>query len=194
MASFQGGGRLDRKGAALAVAVRSDNLGPLARVSSPQPLPADLNGSLVGTVGLGANFGSKAYRAAVRLSDLRLRYQGHDVSSREPVVAEITPDRVTLRSFYLGEPGTENELVVSGGLGLKPGAPLDLRFQSTLAASWAELFLPGTKVQGALEVLGSVRGTVASPLLSGQGEIRIGQTIVPGLAQAFENLTGTLSF
>jgi len=194
MASFQGGGRLDRKGADLAIDVRSDNLGPLARAFSPQPLPPDLNGSLVGTVGLGANFGTKAYRAAVRLSDLRLQYQGHDISSREPVVAEITPDRVTLRSFYLGEPGTENELVVSGGLALKPGVPLDLRFQSTLAASWAELFLPGTKMQGALEVLGSVRGTAANPVLSGQGEIRDAQLILPGLAQAFDNVTGTLSF
>ncbi|MFY9825211.1 MAG: translocation/assembly module TamB domain-containing protein, partial [Thermoanaerobaculia bacterium] len=192
LASFQGGGRLDRKGADLAVDVRSDNLGPLARAFSPQPLP-DFNGSLVGTVGLGASFGSKVYRAAVRLSDLRLQYQGHDISSREPVVAEVTPDRVTLRSFYLGEPGTENELVVSGGFGLKPGVPLDLRFQSTLAATWAELLLPSAKVQGALEVLGSLRGTIANPVLSGQGEIRNGQLIVPGLAQVFDNVTGTLS-
>lgn len=193
LASFQGGGRLDRKGADLAIDVHSDNLGAVARAFSPRPLP-DLNGSLVGTVGLGASFGSKVYRAAVRLSDLRLRYQGHDISSREPVVAEVTPERVTLRSFYLGEPGTENELVVSGGFGLKPGVPLDLRFQSTLAASWAQLFLPGTKVQGALEVLGSVRGTAANPLLSGQGEIRGGQLIVPGLAQAIDGISGTLSF
>jgi hypothetical protein len=193
LASFQGGGRLDRKGADLAIDVHSDNLGTLARAFSPQPLP-DLNGSLVGTVGLGANFGSKVYRAAVRLSDLRLQYQGHDIASREPVVAEVTPERVTLRSFYLGEPNTANELVVSGGFGLQRGVPLDLRFQSTLAASWAELFLPGTKVQGGLEVLGSVRGTAGKPLLSGQGEIRNGQVIVSGLAQAFDGVTGNLSF
>jgi hypothetical protein len=193
LASFQGGGRLDRKGADLAVDVRSDNLGLLARALSPQPLP-DLNGSLVGTVGLGANFDSKVYRGAVRLSDLRLRYKGHQISSREPVVAEVTPERVTLRSFDLGEPGTENELIVSGGFGLKRGVPLDLRFQSTLAASWAELFLPGAKVQGGLEVLGSVRGTVSAPLLSGQGEIRNGQIIVAGLAQSFDGVAGRLSF
>jgi hypothetical protein len=193
LASFQGGGRLDRKGADLAVDVRSDNLGLLARAVSPQPLP-DLTGSLLGSVALSANFGAKAYRGAVRLSDLRLHYQGHDISSREPVVAEVTPERVILRSFYLGEPGTENELVVSGGFGLKRGVPLDLRFQSTLAASWAELFLPGAKVQGGLEVLGSVRGTVSAPLLSGQGEIHNGQVIVAGLAQAFDGVNGTLSF
>jgi hypothetical protein len=193
LASFQGGGRLDRKGADLAIEVRSDNLGAIARAFSPQPLP-DLSGSLVGTLGLGASFGSKVYRAAVRLSDLRLQYAGHNISSREPVVAEVTPERVTLRSFYLGEPGTENELVLSGGFGLKRGVPLDLRFQSTLAASWAELFLPGTKVQGALEVLGVVRGTAGNPVLSGQGEIHNGQFILSSLAQSVDNVTGTLSF
>ena len=193
MASFQGGGRLDRKGADLAVDVRSDSLGAIARAFSPQPLP-ELTGSLVGTVGLGASFGSKLYRAAVRLSDLRLQYEGHNISSREPVVAEVTPERVTIRSFYLAEPGTENELVISGGFGLRRGVPLDLRFQSTLAASWAELFLPGTKVQGALEVLGSVRGTAGNPVLSGQGEIHNGQLILSNLAQSFDNVAGTLSF
>ncbi len=193
MASFQGGGRLDRQGADLAIDVHSDNLGTLARAFSPRPLP-DFNGSLVGTVGLSASFGPKAYRAAVRLSDLRLQYQGHTIASREPVVAEVTPERVTLRSFYLGEPGTENELFVAGGLGLQQNVPLDLRFQSTLSATWAELFLPGAKVQGALDVLGTVRGTAGSPALSGEGEIRNAQLILPNLAQTFEDVAGTLSF
>ena len=40
------------------------------------------------------------------------------------------------------EPGTENELVVSGTAGFAADAPLDLSFQSTLAATWAGLFLP----------------------------------------------------
>ncbi|HEX4962057.1 MAG TPA: translocation/assembly module TamB domain-containing protein [Thermoanaerobaculia bacterium] len=193
MASFQGGGRLDRQGADLAIDVHTENLGTLARAFSPKPLP-ELSGSLVGTVGLDANFASKAYRAAIRLSDLRLQYQGHTIASREPVVAEVTPERVTIRSFYLGEPGTENELFVSGGLGLQRGVPLDLRFQSTVAATWAELFVPGVKVQGSLDVLGAVRGTAGDPLLSGEGEIKNAQVIVPNLAQAFENVTGTLSF
>jgi len=193
MASFQGGGRLDRQGADLAIDVHSDHLGTLARAFSPRPLP-DFNGSLVGTVGLSASFGPKVYRAAVRLSDLRLQYQGHTIASREPVVAEVTPERVTLRSFYLGEPGTDNELVLSGGLGLRRDVPLDLHFQSTIAATWAELFLPGAKVQGALDVLGSVRGTAGNPLLSGEGEVRNAQLILPSLAQAFEDVSGSLSF
>jgi len=193
LASFQGGGRLDRQGADLAIDLRSDQLGVLARALSPRPLP-EFTGSFVGAATLAADFGARTYRAGLQLADLRLQYQGRTIASREPVVAELTSGAVTVRSFYLGEPGTENELFVSGTIGLKPGAPLDLHFQSTVSATWAELFLPDYKIQGSLDLLGAVRGTADSPLLSGQGEVRNAQLIVPSLAQAFEDISGSLSF
>jgi hypothetical protein len=193
MASFQGGGRLDRRGADLAVDVHTDSLGILARAFSPQPLP-ELAGSLVGTVGLSADFGARTFQGAVRLSDLRLQYQGHTIASREPVVAEVTPQRVTLRSFYMSEPGTENELFVSGAVGLQRDVPLDLHFQSTLAATWAELFLPGAKVQGSLDLLGTLRGTPGDPRLNGEGTLHDAQLIVPNVAQAFEDVNASLRF
>ncbi|HEY7214919.1 MAG TPA: translocation/assembly module TamB domain-containing protein, partial [Thermoanaerobaculia bacterium] len=193
LASFQGGGRLDRQGAAVTVDLRSDQLGVLARAFSPRALP-EFTGSLVGAATLDADFGAGAFRAGLQLADLRLQYRGRTIASREPVVAEITPERVTIRSFYLGEPGTDNELFVSGTVGLQAGAPLDLRFQSTIAASWAEFFLPDYRIEGALDVLGAVHGTADNPSLSGQGEIRGAQVIVPNLAQAFEDVRGFLSF
>ena len=193
LASFQGGGRLDRAGADLAIDLRSDQLGVLARAFSPRPLP-EFTGSFVGAATLAADFGARTYRAGLHLADLRLQYHGRTIASREPVVAELTGERVTIRSFYLGEPGTENELVVAGTVGLIAGAPLDLRFQSTIAASWAELFLPDYKIQGSLDLLGAVRGTADSPVLSGEGEVRNAQLIVPDLAQAFEDISGFLSF
>jgi hypothetical protein len=193
LASFQGGGRLDRQGADVAIDVRSDQLGVLARALSPRPLP-EFTGAFVGAATLGADFGAGVYRGGLQLADLRLQYQGRTIASREPIVAELTPQRVTIRSFYLGEPGTDNELFVSGTFGLGEGAPLDLHFQSTVSSSWAELFLPDYRIEGALDVLGAVRGTADSPQLSGQGEIRDAQVIVPNLAQAFEEVSGFLSF
>ncbi len=193
LASFQGGGRLDRQGAGVTIDLRSDQLGVLARAFSPRALP-EFTGSLVGATTLDADFGAGAFRAGLTLADLRLQYRGRTIASREPVVAEITPERVTIRSFYLGEPGTDNELFVSGEVGLREGAPLDLRFQSTIAASWAEFFLPDYRITGALDLLGAVRGTAENPSLSGQGEVRDAQVIVPSLAQAFEDVHGFLSF
>ena len=78
-------GRLDRQGADVAIDLRSDQLGALARALSPQPLP-EFTGSLVGTTALAADFGAGTWRALVRLPDLRLQYQGRTIASREPVV------------------------------------------------------------------------------------------------------------
>jgi translocation and assembly module TamB len=123
-----------------------------------------------------------------------MQYEGHTIANREPVVAEVTPERVNVRSFYMGEPGTENELFVSGTLGLTEGIPLDLNFQSTLSATWAGLFLPDYRIQGGVDLLGAVRGTVGNPILTGQGAVRDGQVIVPNLAYALDDINGFLSF
>jgi hypothetical protein len=194
LATFQGNGRLDRQGADVAVDLRSDQLGTLARALSPQPLP-DFAGSLAGTASLGADFGAGTWRAAVRLSDLKLEYQKRTIANREPVVVELAPERATVHSFYLAEPGTENELIVSGTAGFGGKAPLDLRFQSTLSATWAGLFLPPEyRVEGAVDLLGAVRGTLSDPALSGEGEVRGGRLIVPTLAQSVDDVNGFLYF
>ncbi|HKI00885.1 MAG TPA: translocation/assembly module TamB domain-containing protein [Thermoanaerobaculia bacterium] len=193
LASFQGGGRLDRQGAEVALDLRSDQLGTLARVFAPQNLPA-FTGSLVGMTALGADFAAGTWSAGVQLADLRLQYEGHTIANREPIMVDVTPERATVQSFYMGEPGTENELVVAGTLGLEPGIPLNLRFQSTLAATWAGLFLPDYRIEGALDLLGAVRGTAGEPLLSGEGEVRGGRVIAPTLPQAVEDINGFLSF
>ncbi|HEX9944451.1 MAG TPA: translocation/assembly module TamB domain-containing protein [Thermoanaerobaculia bacterium] len=193
LASFQGGGRLDRQGADLAIDLRSDSLGTLARVFSPRPLP-EFTGSLLGTAALAADFGAGSWRGVLRVPDLRLQYRGRTIASREPVVVEAGPGRITVQSFYLGEPDTENELIAFGTIGLGEGLPLDLRFQSTIAATWAELFLPDYRIEGAVDLLGAVRGTADNPRLSGQGVVRDGQVIVPAFAQAFEDVHGYLFF
>jgi translocation and assembly module TamB len=194
LASFQGSGRLDRRGADVAVDLRSDQLGALARALSPQPLP-DFTGSFQGTTSLTADFATHAFRAGVRLADLRLQHAGRTVASREPVLVDLSSDRADVQSFYLAEPGTENELAVRGTVGFAKGVPLDLRFQSTLAATWLGLVLPPEyRVEGSADFLGALRGTVGSPVLSGQGEIRGGRMIVPSLAQSIDDVHGFLSF
>jgi hypothetical protein len=194
VASFEGGGRLTLQAADLRFDVHSSDLGALARIASPQPLPA-FTGSLAGTVGLASDFAAGTYRAELALTDLRAQYQGHTVANREPVVLALTPGRLDVRSFYLGEPGTDSELFVAGTVGLNGKSPLDLRVQSTLSAAWAELALPpGFDVSGFADVLAVVRGTVDSPLVDGQGVIRGARFLVPDFPNAFENIEGIVLF
>jgi translocation and assembly module TamB len=193
LASFSGGGRLDREGADVNLDLRSDRLGAVARLVSPRPLP-DFSGSLAGTLEVAADFSESAYRGVVRLPELRLQSEGRTISNLETVVVELSPEEIDVRSLYLGEPGTGSELFVAGTVGLAEGAPLDLRFQSTVSAAWAELALPEWEVEGALDLLGAVRGTASNPLLSGQGEVRGGRVIAPDFAQTFEEVAGFVSF
>ncbi|MFP5285052.1 MAG: translocation/assembly module TamB domain-containing protein, partial [Thermoanaerobaculia bacterium] len=173
--------------------IRSDDLGTLAELLSPEPLP-DFTGSLLGTLEVEADFSAGDYQAVLRLADLRLTYEGRTINSLEPVVAELTPERVTVRSLYLGEQASGTELFATGTVGLGETTPLDLRFQGTFPAVWAELALPDWEVEGTLDVLGAVRGTAANPLVNGQGELSGGQVIVPNFPQAFEDINALLSF
>jgi translocation and assembly module TamB len=194
LATFEGGGRLTMQEADLKFDLRTDSLGELARIASPQPLP-QFAGSLAGSIGLVSNFEAGTWRAELVLAELQAQYQGHTVANREPVVVEMTPGLVNVRSLYLGEPGTDNELFASGTVGLGEAAPLDLRIQSTLSAAWAELALPaGFDVEGYVDVLAAVRGTVSDPRIDGQGVIRDGRLLVPGFANAFENVEGIVLF
>ena len=195
LASFQGGGRLDRQGADLAVDVHSDNLGTLARAFSPQPLP-EFTGSLVGTVALGADFGAGTCQAAVRLSDLRLQYQGRTIANREPVVAEIDPGAGDHPLLLPGRARHRERAVrLAAPWASQRDVPLDLRFQSTLVGHLGGAVPPRHQDRRAPSTSSAPSAARPSdPLLNGEGEIRGGQLIVPACAQALENVNGFLSF
>lgn len=198
LASFEGGGPLTMERADLRFQIQSADLGTLVRIASPQPLPG-LSGSFSGSVGFVSEFSSGTWNAELVLADLRAQYEGHTLVNREPVLLELTPERLAVRSFYVGEPETDNELFVSGTVGM-PGpdgeaAPLDLRLQSTVAAAWAEVVLPvGFEVEGFLDTLAVVRGTTSDPLLDGQGVIRDGRVLVPEFPHALEKIEGVVLF
>lgn len=194
LVSFDGGGRLDTERADLAFDVRSDALGTLARLASSKPLP-DIKGSFLGTLGFTADFPQQAWRGQLRLADLRAQYQGRTIANVEPVVVDLLPDRLEIRSLYMGEPKSQSELFASGSLGLKgKTTPLDLRVQSTLSAAWVGLFAPSIKVDGFLDLIATVRGTLDDPVLSGQGELRDAKLLIPQFPQQLDNLHGTVFF
>jgi hypothetical protein len=193
--TFDGGGRLDRRQAALRIDLRSANLAGLGRLAAPGgPAAADFSGSLAGALTLDADFAAGSYRGQLRLDDLRMAYSGKQIANREPVVVDISPRRLEVRSFYLGEAGTGLEAYATGSIGLAAPRPLDLRVQSTVSASWAKLFLPGLDVGGEMDLLATVKGTVADPDLSGQAVLHDARLILPSLATTFEGLEGTVRF
>ncbi|HVT57696.1 MAG TPA: translocation/assembly module TamB domain-containing protein [Thermoanaerobaculia bacterium] len=188
--AFEGGGRIDRQRAELNLDVRGGDLGGLLRLAAPPAVPA-LAGSFAGSLALAADFAAHTYGAELRLADLRLEVEGKEIVNREPVVADISAERLDIRSFYLREPSTDLELFASGSVGLRGTMPLDLHFQSTTTALWAKLLAPNLDLSGGIDVLATLRGTVAEPLLSGQATLHGARLIVPGLPNAIEELEGT---
>ena len=197
LASFEGGGVLTQERADLRFDIESADLGTLIRIASSRPVP-ELTGSFAGSIGFASRFGQGTWQAELILADLRAEYEGHTIANREPVVVELGPERAEIRSFYVGEPQTDDEVFVSGTVGFgspEDPAQLDLRLQSTLSAVWAEVFLPsGFDVEGHVDVLAVVRGTTGDPRLDGQGVIRDARLLIPGFPQALEDVEGIVLF
>ncbi|MDP9122920.1 MAG: translocation/assembly module TamB, partial [Acidobacteriota bacterium] len=192
--SFEGGGPLDRQHAAISLEVRSDRLGALAGLVSPRPLP-DLTGSFAGSVALTADWSAGRYDLRAELPELALQYSGKQIANRQPIVLDLSPERLAIRSLYLGERGADSELFVTGSIGLGETVPLDLRVQSTVAASWAALFVPaGVQIAGSANLLAVVRGTAADPIVNGQGDLHASRLVVPNLPNALEDVEATFQF
>ena len=155
--------------------------------------PADFAGSLAGSLGFTADFAAARYHGELRLDELRLTYGGRQVANREPVVVDVSPERLEVRSFYLGEAGTDLEAYAAGTVGLVAPMALDLHAQSTISATWARLFAPDLDVAGAVDALVTLRGTVGAPDLSGQAVLRDARVVLPSLA-TLDGLAGTVRF
>ena len=192
--TFDGGGRLDRHQAALRFDLRSANLAGLTRAALPAA--PEIAGSLAGALTFDADLDTGRYSGELRLDDLRLAYSGRQVANREPVVVDITPQRLLVRSLYLVEAGTDFEAIAGGSIGLAaPMAqmPLDLHLQSTLSATWVKPFAPNLDLAGSFDLLATVRGTLSDPELSGQAVLHDARVVLPTVA-TFDNLEGTVRF
>jgi translocation and assembly module TamB len=204
---LDGGGRLDTHGAELAFNLKSDNLPGLARLAARQPLPA-FTGALAGRVTATADFAAKSYRAELTLPTFSAEFQGRAIQNAEPVVIELGPDRIDIRSFLLREPETGSEIIAGGSVGLTGEHRLDLHLQSTIWAGWARVFVPDLDLEGEVDVLGTLRGTLKNPALSGEAVlheisretaggkpvVRDARLIVPGLPTALDKLSGEARF
>jgi hypothetical protein len=193
LVTLSGGGRLDRRGADVTLDLASENLPGLARLAAGRPLPA-FTGGLAGRAMVAADFATRRYDARLALSDLHAQLEGREIRNVEPVAVALEPGRLAIRSLYLREATHDTELFVSGAVGLAAAAPLDLRLQSTIWIGWLKLLRPDLDVDGFVDALATVRGTVAKPELNGEAVLRGARLVVPGFPHAFENVRGEILF
>lgn len=192
--TFEGGGALDFKKAALRFDVRSADLGGLVNLALPRPLTG-LAGELRGTVEATADLAAGTSDVHLRLADLRGEYSGRKLVNLEPVEVHLLGRELSIERFSIGEPGGDSKLVARGKIGLpgpgQPG-PLDLTLDSTLPLTWAKLALPDLDIGGILDLHASVLGTFAAPRVEGEGTLRQGRLAAAGFV--LSGMTANLSF
>jgi hypothetical protein len=188
---IKGGGSLDLHHAELRADATSPNLVGLAGLVSTVALPA-LSASARGEVTVRADFDHHTIEGQALFSELRAEYSGKHLSNRAPVAVDLSTERVTIRSFDLGEVDGSAELSASGTIELATQPErLDLRIQAAVPASWAALWLPSVDINGQLSASAAVHGSFAKPEFSGHGDIKGGRFIVPTLSSALDSVEGT---
>jgi autotransporter translocation and assembly factor TamB len=191
---FEGGGRFDRQRVDVTLDVSSEAvpaLLDLALEGDPPPFTGHFGGTLRVT---GALADPTTLAADLNLTEVRLHHEGRTIRNLEPVDVGVTAEEVTLRSVFVGVEDTDSELFLGGTIGLGENGPLRLQTQARLGAEWAELLLPGVEIEGTLEALATVGGTVAAPRVNGQGQFRDGQVILPDFPHALENANALAFF
>lgn len=195
LVDFSGGGRYDGETVDLTFDVSSSRVRRLLELALESPPPVD--GRFEGTLGVTADAArlTETLNARLELSSFALAYEDRRIENIDPVVVELTPEALFLRSVFLGEPEGDSEMFVGGRIDLTEDEfPLDLQLQASLGADWAQLALPDldADLEGRFDLLATIRGTVSDPRLNGQGEVREGQVILPGFPHALEQVAAVI--
>lgn len=192
LVTFEGGGPMLRETVDLELQIASEQVERLLELVM-EPAPA-VAGSFRGTLSIeGALEDPGALTARLRLPELSLTYEGRSVHGLEPVEVALDAESLEIRSFFVGGEEGRSELFLGGTVGLsaEDRYPLDLRVQSTLDVRWLEPFLPDleAEMEGFLDLLATVRGTLGAPVVDGQGEMRQGQVVLPGFPHSLDRIS-----
>lgn len=194
LATFAGGGRLDMKGADVDFSIESANLRNLVEIAAGDAALPEISGSFAGRARLAADFAAGTYRAEAEIPKLDAQIAGRRLKNLEPIVLALDGKQLRIASLYLAEPASGSDLFAAGTVGLDAEKALDLKLQSTLAASWLALFSPGLDLSGYVDAIATVRGTLDRPAIRGEGEIRDARLLLAEQGLGFEEMAGTILF
>ncbi len=189
-----GGGTVDGPSSQIVLALSSDSVGKLLSTFSFFD-EATVQGALAGELRLAGDLLAGEIELTVSLPRLDLSYGERRLGLLEPIEMTWRDGGLDIRSFFLGQSGTGNEIFVTGRLPVTTLEPLDLDVQVSVDTSWLQLVLPDWSISGGtVDALASVGGTLSEPLINGQGELRQERVRVPGVPQAVEQARAIFLF
>ncbi|MFQ5349757.1 MAG: translocation/assembly module TamB domain-containing protein [Thermoanaerobaculia bacterium] len=189
-----GGGRLDDEALDLDLAVEAPDLPSLARLYGFLA-GLEFGGSGAGRLRVTGRPGvDEPWRTGLRLDRLDLEHSGHRLSAARPVELTLTPEKVVVKSLYLVEAVTGNDIYLTGDIGLAEGAPVDLRLLSSVDSSLAAPLLPEFELSGGrFDLLAVIGGSLEAMRINGQGEVD-GARVVLGELPPLESTRGLVLF
>ncbi len=139
----------------------------------------------------------------ITIPELEFRLGERTVRALEPIAARADSEGLEITSLYLGLPGGEDELFVSGtvgGLGSGEASTdsdptrLDLNLQASLDADWLAPWTAGLDLAGRIDGLARVRGTLERPEVSGQAQWSDGRFLPPSIPHTFDRIRALALF
>lgn len=195
LVAFDGGGLLTTDRVDLAFRVASDDVGALVQLASERPLVDELSGSFAGTLTIAGPWQEGVVpTVGLTLPSLTLIHDEQRIENLEPVELRLAAGTLFVDSLFLGTPGGEDELFVGGSVELDGEQALDLRLQADFDPGWLELLLPTFDLDGEVQALAVVGGTLSDPRFSGQASLLDGEALIDGFPHAFEGIEATALF
>lgn len=192
LVAFDGGGVLTTDRADLAFRVASDDVGALVQLATERPIVDQLSGSFVGTLTVAGPWEEGVVPdVGLTLPSLTLVHEERRIENLEPIELRLAAGRLVVDSLFLGTPGGDDELFVVGSVELDGAQALDLRVQADVDPAWIELLVPDVDLEGELQALAVVGGTLTDPRFSGQASLLGGEALLAGFPHAFEDLEAT---
>ena len=192
-ATVKGGGSWSPgESAELAFALESERLERWIEIALGAPVD-ELSGSLAAEIAIEQR-GGGPWVAALTASRLGLRHRGREVELIEPAQLRLERQRLEVLSLFLGTASGGDELFVGGALDLAGETPaLDLKLQATASVDWIEE-LAAIDMEGRIELLSTIGGTLERPALNGEASLREGHWIPPGFPHSFDRVEALALF
>jgi outer membrane protein assembly complex protein YaeT len=128
--------------------------------------------------------------ATVPVFDLRL--SDHEFTAARPLRFGVRGGRLAIGDFELQQPGAM--FAVTGSAELTGTKRLDLAAGGDIEAALTQLFVPGLRAEGHVDVALKLGGTMAEPQITGSAEMQGAQFRFPGFPQIIDQVTGRVEF
>ena len=117
---------------------------------------------------------------------------GHPFTTPQPIRFAVRDGRAIVEQFELEHP--DGRFGVTGWAELTGQKRLNLDAKGHIEADLFQLFVPGLRADGHVNVIAGVTGTMDAPRITGSAELEQAQLRMPGFPQTLSDVNGTLVF